>query len=83
MAVLFITATAGMISISIAMEGFIHNYPVLPWERVGLAVAAVMLYLPEQISNIIGGLMLVAFVLMRIKKYGKPGGGNRNVQSAH
>jgi len=83
MAVLFITATAGMISISIAMEGFIHNYPVLPWERVGLGVAAVMLYLPEQMSNVIGGLMLAAFVLIRIKKYGKPGGGNKNVQSAH
>jgi len=80
-AIVFLTALAGMISFNISMEGFLHNGPVVTWERLALAFSGVMLYLPEQTSNLIGLAVLGFFLLRRYRKRNDPGG-NNNVQPA-
>ncbi len=79
-ATVFVTATAGMIAINIAIEGFLHNNAVASWERSALILAGIMLYLPEQISNLIGGLILGAFLAKRFSRRNNKGGGSKNVQ---
>lgn len=81
-ATVFVTALFGMISFNIAMEGFFHNEPVMTWERLALAFAGVMLYLPEQISNLVGGIILAGLMVRRFQRYKKNEGRKSHVQPA-
>ena len=59
------TGTVGILSLSIALEGFfLEKVPV--WQRVIFAVAAITLIIPEIITDIIGLVLFIIAVLLQV-----------------
>ena len=59
------TATVGILSMSITLEGFfLEKLPV--WQRVIFGVAAITLIIPETITDIIGLAIFVVAVLLQV-----------------
>jgi TRAP transporter 4TM/12TM fusion protein len=78
-ATVFTTATAGMISLNIAIEGFLHSTAVASIERVALILAGIMLFIPQQISSLIGGAILLLFLARRFHSRKTAEKGERHV----
>ena len=59
------TATVGILSMSITLEGFfLEKLPV--WQRVIFGVAAITLIIPETITDIIGLAIFIVAVLLQV-----------------
>lgn len=59
------TGTVGILSLSIALEGFfLEKVPV--WQRAIFAVAAITLIIPEIITDIIGLVLFIIAVLLQV-----------------
>lgn len=78
-ATVFATATAGMIALNIAIEGFLHSNAVASIERLALIAAGIMLFIPEQISNLTGGAILALFLVRRFQGRKGTGKGKSDV----